>query len=338
MGRAPCCDKANVKKGPWSPEEDAKLKEYIEKHGTGGNWIALPQKVGLRRCGKSCRLRWLNYLRPNIKHGEFSDDEDRIICSLFASIGSRWSIIAAQLPGRTDNDIKNYWNTKLKKKLLGMAPSTQYQKRPHQATIYPLPSNNSFLQNSSMASPYSPLHSQMPSSYECGNSNCYTTQVRAFYEPISPSFTTLISSNSGAPDGFVGPVHGNYNQVNRDSKSNLQIFRGEARCSSSDGSCTTNQICHVKEVEPDYRFSRGDQSLCFQSYFSNGVDENQKFLFSTTDGYSSSAAAAANGCFSENPLDYSIEEIKQLISTNNMCNNLNFFVDEIKTEEKVLDH
>jgi len=47
MGRAPCCDKANVKKGPWSPEEDAKLKSYIEKHGTGGNWIALPQKIGI---------------------------------------------------------------------------------------------------------------------------------------------------------------------------------------------------------------------------------------------------------------------------------------------------
>lgn len=117
MGRAPCCDKASVKRGPWSPEEDAKLKEYIEKNGTGGNWITLPQKAGLRRCGKSCRLRWLNYLRPNIKHGEFSDVEDRIICSLFASIGSRWSIIAAQLPGRTDNDIKNYWNTHLKTKL-----------------------------------------------------------------------------------------------------------------------------------------------------------------------------------------------------------------------------
>ncbi|KAJ4841822.1 hypothetical protein Tsubulata_046208 [Turnera subulata] len=119
MGRAPCCDKANVKKGPWSPEEDAKLKAYIEQHGTGGNWIALPQKIGLRRCGKSCRLRWLNYLRPNIKHGGFSEEEDNIICSLYISIGSRWSIIAAQLPGRTDNDIKNYWNTRLKKKLLG---------------------------------------------------------------------------------------------------------------------------------------------------------------------------------------------------------------------------
>jgi len=47
MGRAPCCDKANVKKGPWSLEEDAKLKAYIEQHGTGGNWIALPQKIGI---------------------------------------------------------------------------------------------------------------------------------------------------------------------------------------------------------------------------------------------------------------------------------------------------
>ncbi|KAH7852980.1 hypothetical protein Vadar_031680 [Vaccinium darrowii] len=119
MGRAPCCDKANVKRGPWSPDEDSKLKSYIEEHGTGGNWIALPQKIGLKRCGKSCRLRWLNYLRPNIKHGGFSEEEDNIICSLYLNIGSRWSIIAAQLPGRTDNDIKNYWNTRLKKKLMG---------------------------------------------------------------------------------------------------------------------------------------------------------------------------------------------------------------------------
>ncbi|KAL5064121.1 hypothetical protein RYX36_025858 [Vicia faba] len=119
MGRSPCCDKANVKRGPWSPEEDSKLKAYIQQHGTAGNWIALPKKiVGLKRCGKSCRLRWLNYLRPNLRHGRFSEEEDNIICSLYVNIGSRWSVIAAQLPGRTDNDIKNHWNTRLKKKLL----------------------------------------------------------------------------------------------------------------------------------------------------------------------------------------------------------------------------
>ncbi|KAH0453422.1 hypothetical protein IEQ34_017746 [Dendrobium chrysotoxum] len=118
MGRAPCCDKANVKRGPWSPEEDAALRSYVERHGTGGNWISLPQKAGLKRCGKSCRLRWLNYLRPDIKHGGFTEEEDKIIFSLYKTIGSRWSVIASHLAGRTDNDVKNYWNTKLMKKIM----------------------------------------------------------------------------------------------------------------------------------------------------------------------------------------------------------------------------
>ncbi|GAB4852697.1 hypothetical protein Ancab_016911 [Ancistrocladus abbreviatus] len=117
MGRAPCCDKATVKRGQWSPQEDTLLRNYIQTHGTGGNWIALPRKAGLNRCGKSCRLRWLNYLRPDIKHGGFTQEEDFIICSLYNTIGSRWSVIASKLPGRTDNDVKNYWNTRLKKKI-----------------------------------------------------------------------------------------------------------------------------------------------------------------------------------------------------------------------------
>ncbi|CAH8279831.1 unnamed protein product [Arabidopsis lyrata] len=119
MGRIPCCEKENVKRGQWTPEEDNKLASYIAQHGTR-NWRLIPKNAGLQRCGKSCRLRWTNYLRPDLKHGQFSETEEHIIVKFHSVLGNRWSLIAAQLPGRTDNDVKNYWNTKLKKKLSGM--------------------------------------------------------------------------------------------------------------------------------------------------------------------------------------------------------------------------
>ncbi|KAG8050212.1 hypothetical protein GUJ93_ZPchr0009g567 [Zizania palustris] len=72
------------------------------------------------RCSKSCRLRWTNYLRPGIKRGNFSDQEEKLIVHLQALLGNRWAAIASYLPERTDNDIKNYWNTHLKKKLKKM--------------------------------------------------------------------------------------------------------------------------------------------------------------------------------------------------------------------------
>uniref|UniRef100_A0A7N0UCH4 Uncharacterized protein n=1 Tax=Kalanchoe fedtschenkoi TaxID=63787 RepID=A0A7N0UCH4_KALFE len=116
MGRPPCCDKVGVKKGPWTPEEDIILVSYIQEHGPG-NWRAVPTNTGLLRCSKSCRLRWTNYLRPGIRRGNFSEQEEKMIIHLQALLGNRWAAIASYLPQRTDNDIKNYWNTHLKKKL-----------------------------------------------------------------------------------------------------------------------------------------------------------------------------------------------------------------------------
>ncbi|KAL2935180.1 Transcription factor MYB94 [Bienertia sinuspersici] len=116
MGRPPCCDKIGVKKGPWTPEEDIILVSYIQEHGPG-NWRAVPTNTGLRRCSKSCRLRWTNYLRPGIKRGNFTEQEEKMIIHLQDLLGNRWAAIASYLPQRTDNDIKNYWNTHLKKKL-----------------------------------------------------------------------------------------------------------------------------------------------------------------------------------------------------------------------------
>ncbi|CAK9202653.1 unnamed protein product [Sphagnum troendelagicum] len=115
----------DVRKGAWTAEEDEKLRIYVETYGTG-HWRSVGKKAGLQRCGKSCRLRWTNYLRPDIRHGSFTADEEDLIVKLHATHGSRWSLIAAKMPGRTDNDIKNHWNTRLKKKLcdMGIDPVT----------------------------------------------------------------------------------------------------------------------------------------------------------------------------------------------------------------------
>ncbi|KAB1209435.1 Transcription factor TT2 [Morella rubra] len=100
----------------WSAREDKILMDYIKVHGEG-KWRDLPERAGLKRCGKSCRLRWLNYLRPDIKRGNISVEEEELIVRLHKLLGNRWSLIAGRLPGRTDNEIKNYWNTNLSKRV-----------------------------------------------------------------------------------------------------------------------------------------------------------------------------------------------------------------------------
>ncbi|KAF7148099.1 hypothetical protein RHSIM_Rhsim03G0229400 [Rhododendron simsii] len=160
MGRSPCCSKEGLNRGAWTATEDKILKDYITLHGEG-KWRNLPKRAGLMRCGKSCRLRWLNYLRPDIKRGNISHDEEELIIRLHKLLGNRpvlslslslslsvmlykevytvlklvkhivvlryrWSLIAGRLPGRTDNEIKNYWNTNLCKKLKNPKQSSDH--------------------------------------------------------------------------------------------------------------------------------------------------------------------------------------------------------------------
>lgn len=107
-------DGSELRRGPWTLEEDNLLIQYIASHGEG-QWNSLAKSAGLKRTGKSCRLRWLNYLKPDTKRGNLTPHEQLLILELHSRWGNRWSKIAQDLPGRTDNEIKNYWRTRVQK-------------------------------------------------------------------------------------------------------------------------------------------------------------------------------------------------------------------------------
>ncbi|PKA63162.1 Myb-related protein MYBAS1 [Apostasia shenzhenica] len=108
-------DQSTIKKGPWTEAEDMQLACYVELFGDR-RWDFIAKVSGLKRTGKSCRLRWVNYLQPGLKHGRMAPEEEETILNLHSLWGNRWSRIARNLPGRTDNEIKNYWRTRMRKK------------------------------------------------------------------------------------------------------------------------------------------------------------------------------------------------------------------------------
>ncbi|KAL5056133.1 hypothetical protein RYX36_036815 [Vicia faba] len=267
MGRAPCCDKTSVKRGPWSPEEDSKLKDYIEKHGTGGNWISLPHKA------------------------------------------------AAQLPGRTDNDIKNYWNTKLKKKLMAL----HHPRKPS------FPPSSSFLD--------------------------YFTQTPTTFNDLQ----TISHPSNNYPNTSFNPFYQNQDSMNPHMQynnypiikdnNNMFMFGSEGSCTSSDGSCK-----EIKQEEIGYHHHHHHHhmsSIGFDEFNNNnnfmissnnesvigGANMNQYEEKSSGVGYSYNSTTISQTQTLTPLLDYGLEDIKHLISSNN--NNIKGFnVDEIHKNEE----
>ncbi|XP_021768403.1 protein ODORANT1-like [Chenopodium quinoa] len=213
MGRQPCCDKLGVKKGPWTAEEDKKLINFILTNGQCC-WRAVPKLAGLRRCGKSCRLRWTNYLRPDLKRGLLSDAEEQLVIDLHARLGNRWSKIAARLPGRTDNEIKNHWNTHIKKKLIkmGIDPVTHEplnkDQSPNNQIIPNQSSSSSNNNNNSDISTAESLNQTQSSSLETTNSGSANSMT------VINSMSEDITNNNSPPTENSSSVN---NQSNTSS-------------------------------------------------------------------------------------------------------------------------
>ncbi|KAH0896207.1 hypothetical protein HID58_045775 [Brassica napus] len=272
MGRAPCCDKTKVKRGPWSPEEDSKLRGYIEKYGNGGNWISFPLKAGLRRCGKSCRLRWLNYLRPNIKHGDFSEEEDRIIFSLFAAIGSRWSIIAAHLPGRTDNDIKNYWNTKLRKKLMSSSSSSHSSSA--MTSPFLNPNSQDVKRPSTTISPssYNPYF-ENPTKALISNIDCFEADNHQIFPFVNPNYPQDISLSESSNNNISGTSGFSLNHNMCGHYSNHNNFSSDVSGNRSEIIMKQEEIMMLMMIDNhiDQR-TKGYDGDFTQGYYSNYIN------------------------------------------------------------------
>ncbi|XP_071724177.1 transcription factor MYB59-like [Rutidosis leptorrhynchoides] len=172
-----------TRKGPWTEQEDLRLVSFVQVFGDR-RWDSIAKVSGLNRTGKSCRLRWVNYLHPGLKRGKMTSHEEKLVLELHSKWGNRWSRIARKLPGRTDNEIKNYWRTHMRK--------TAQEKKRSMSSSPSSPSSNSSSSSSTITS--------VDFSFPCqntGNSSFYDTGGSQMIEPARQKFDAVEEIDTG---------------------------------------------------------------------------------------------------------------------------------------------
>ncbi|XP_057973605.1 myb-related protein 330-like [Malania oleifera] len=249
MARSPCCEKAHTNKGAWTKEEDQRLINYIRLHGEGC-WRSLPKAAGLLRCGKSCRLRWINYLRPDLKRGNFTDEEDELIIKLHSLLGNKWSLIAGRLPGRTDNEIKNYWNTHIKRKLLSRGLDPQTHRPLNGATV--AAATTATARNASSASvPVAEIPLPNPFAEKEKSSPFYSNNINSFkLGSHDSSMEEEGNCRSGVTEeGQQQKQEQECQELNLELSIGLVPFRCNPQTTSSSSSSTSEQPKHNEKLQ-----------------------------------------------------------------------------------------
>ncbi|KAD7116652.1 hypothetical protein R6Q59_006625 [Mikania micrantha] len=227
-----------IKRGPWTPEEDNLLVHYITCHGEG-RWNSLAKSSGLKRTGKSCRLRWLNYLKPDVKRGNLSPHEQLLILELHSKWGNRWSKIACQLPGRTDNEIKNYWRTRVQKQARHLKIDSNSKIFVETLRRFWMPRLFEKIEQNSSSSPSPPP--SPPSSPSTSTSTIKTHQNKSFLPQTEQTLMLSSSSSSSSSSQVV---------ENKNPNSSSSIFSSESMAMlSQDSNLKTNPYSDCYHVD-----------------------------------------------------------------------------------------
>ncbi|KAG6428271.1 hypothetical protein SASPL_112522 [Salvia splendens] len=256
-------DLLELRRGPWTVDEDFTLINYIAHHGEG-RWNSLARSAGLKRTGKSCRLRWLNYLRPDVRRGNITLEEQLLILELHSRWGNRWSKIAQHLPGRTDNEIKNYWRTRVQKHAKQLKCDVNSKQFKDTMRYLWMPRLVERIQASAAAP------SASAPSYTA-NPDVGPAQIA----PAYPGFTRENSSTAASSDSFGTPA-----SDLTDCYNNYPASHGGNQDGYDPANCNNNQ------------FSYGDQSLTSPSgYFNQGLDFAGEWAMNGGDATESSWSA-----------------------------------------------